>query len=91
MSRNVLTSTWLGCIIKMSQKVTKRLIELRGEKTQFEVAKEVGISLSALAMYETGNRTPRDEIKIKLAKYYGITVESLFFSPDMSRNVSNSN
>ncbi|MFQ9748856.1 MAG: helix-turn-helix transcriptional regulator [Anaerobutyricum soehngenii] len=71
--------------------IAKRLIELRGEKTQFEVAKEVGISLSALAMYETGNRTPRDEIKIKLAKYYGITVESLFFSPDMSRNVSNSN
>ena len=59
--------------------IAKRLIELRGEKTQFEVAKEVGISLSALAMYETGNRTPRDEIKIKLAKYYGITVESLFF------------
>ena len=71
--------------------IAKRLIELRGEKTQFEVAKEVGISLSALAMYETGNRTPRDEIKIKLAKYYGITVESPFFSPDMSRNVSNSN
>lgn len=71
--------------------IAKRLIELRGEKTQFEVAKEVGISLSALAMYETGNRTPRDEIKIKLAKYYGITVESLFFSPDMSRNVSKSN
>lgn len=64
--------------------IAKRLIELRGEKTQFEVAKEVGVSLSALAMYETGNRTPRDEIKIKLAKYYGITVESLFFSPDMS-------
>lgn len=71
--------------------IAKRLIELRGEKTQFEVAKEVGVSLSALAMYETGNRTPRDEIKIKLAKYYGITVESFFFSPDMSRNVSNSN
>ena len=50
--------------------IAKRLIELRGEKTQFEVAKEVGVSLSALAMYETGNRTPRDEIKIKLAKYY---------------------
>ena len=70
--------------------IAKRLIELRGEKTQFEVAKEVGVSLSSLAMYETGNRTPRDEIKIKLAKYYGITVESLFFTPHMSRNVSNS-
>lgn len=69
--------------------IAKKLIKLRGEKTQFEVAKDVGISLSALAMYETGNRVPRDEIKVKLAKYYGTTVESLFFNSEMSRNVSN--
>lgn len=68
--------------------IAKKLIKLRGEKTQFEVAKDVGISLSALAMYETGNRVPRDEIKVKLAKYYGTTVESLFFHSEMSRNVS---
>lgn len=68
--------------------IAKKLIKLRGEKTQFEVAKDVGISLSALAMYETGNRVPRDEIKVKLAKYYGTTVESLFFNSEMSRNVS---
>lgn len=68
--------------------IAKRLIELRGEKTQFEVSKDVGISLSALAMYETGNRIPRDEIKIRLANYYDTTVEALFFSPEASRNVS---
>lgn len=61
--------------------IAKKLVDLRGKKTQFEVARDIGISLSALAMYETGNRIPRDEIKIKLASYYGTTVEALFFAP----------
>lgn len=62
------------------KQIAEKLVELRGEKTQAEVAENVGISLSALAMYETGKRIPRDEIKIRLANYYGTTVESLFFS-----------
>ena len=60
------------------KQIAEKLVELRGEKTQAEVAENVGISLSALAMYETGKRIPRDEIKIRLANYYGTTVESLF-------------
>lgn len=56
-----------------------RLRELRGAKTQRDVAKQVGISCSALAMYETGERIPRDEIKVKLAKFYGVSVGSIFF------------
>lgn len=38
----------------------------------------IGISVSALTMYETGNRIPRDEIKVKLAHYYSTSVERLF-------------
>ncbi|QHF59202.1 hypothetical protein Bateq7PJ16_3396 [Bacillus subtilis] len=30
-------------------------------------------------MYETGQRIPRDEIKIKLADYYQKTVQQIFF------------
>lgn len=59
--------------------VGKRLIALRGGKTQEEVAKSIGVSVSALSMYEQGNRIPRDEIKMKLADYYKISIESLFF------------
>ena len=59
--------------------IGKRLTELRGGKTQTEVAKSVGISPSALAMYENGNRIPRDEIKISLAEYYRTTVQKIFF------------
>ena len=59
-----------------------RLLKLRQSerKTQKEVAETIGISVSALTMYENGNRIPRDEIKIKLAHYYSISVERLFYA-----------
>nr|DAD86080.1 MAG TPA: helix-turn-helix XRE-family like protein [Siphoviridae sp. ctGyV19] len=60
--------------------VAKRLIELRSNKSQEEVANSVNISASALSMYENGERIPRDEIKIRLAKYYGKTVQYIFFN-----------
>lgn len=59
--------------------IGKRLAELRGERTQEEVAKAVGISVSALSMYECGARVPRDSIKIRLAKYFQQSVQSIFF------------
>lgn len=59
--------------------IRQRLIEARGEKSQTEVAKNLGISVSSLSMYETCERIPRDEIKEKIAKYYGLSVGFLFF------------
>ena len=63
----------------MKPDYAKKLSQLRGDKSQTAVA-AVGISTSALAMYENGHRVPRDEIKIALAKYYGTTVGELFFN-----------
>lgn len=60
--------------------IGERLIQLRGGKTQEMVAKENGISASALAMYESGRRIPRDEIKLRLARYYGVSIQELFFT-----------
>lgn len=56
-----------------------KLVELRGSRTQEEVAKNVGISTSALAMYETGKRVPRDPVKVKLSRYYKRSVTAIFF------------
>ena len=39
-------------------KIGQRLSNLRGNRTLKEVANAVGISVSALAMYETGKRVP---------------------------------
>ena len=60
--------------------IGRELVRLRGSRTQEEVAKALGISLSAIGMYERGERIPRDEIKIAIAKYYDKTVQSIFFT-----------
>lgn len=62
-----------------AERIKQNLIQARGERTMVAVSKETGISVSALSMYESGDRVPRDEIKERLAKYYGTTVGSLFF------------
>jgi len=56
------------------------LKQLRGTKTQQEVATAVGVTTMAISQYENGDRIPRDEIKIKLSKYFDKSVEELFFS-----------
>ena len=60
--------------------VGERLRALRGELTQEEISKELGITKSSYAMYERGERTPRDEVKVRISKYYGVSVQELFYS-----------
>ena len=60
--------------------IGRRLINLRGAKTREEVCADLHISVSALQMYENGKRIPCDNVKIKLARYYNVGIEFLFFS-----------
>lgn len=60
--------------------IAQKLRKLRGEKSREEVAIAVGVTASAISMYESGNRVPHDEIKVRLANYYGETVQSIFYS-----------
>ncbi|MDZ4410527.1 helix-turn-helix transcriptional regulator [Bacillus cereus] len=64
------------------ERVAENLINLRNERSREEVAKAVGISISTLQMYENGQRIPRDNIKIKLANFYGVTVQTIFFDSE---------
>lgn len=65
----------------MDKKVIgERLRKLRGNRTLESVAKDIGISTSALGMYENGQRVPQDHIKVKLAKHYNVSIESIFFT-----------
>lgn len=61
------------------EKMAKKLVELRGKKSREQLAVDLDISYSAIVSYETGDRVPRDEIKIKIANYYGVNVEDIFF------------
>lgn len=55
-------------------------------KTQREVAEETGISYSMIQLMEQGRRGASDKNKIKLAKYYGKSVEHLFFSDKITHS-----
>ena len=56
------------------------LIQKRMERqlTQKEVAQAIGVSAMAIGLYEKGARTPRAEIKEKLANFYGCEESELF-------------
>lgn len=62
-----------------SEKIGKRLKQLRGKRTLKAVSKDLQISDSALCAYELGQRIPRDDLKIRIAKYYGTSIEELFY------------
>jgi transcriptional regulator with XRE-family HTH domain len=62
--------------------IGERLRDLRGSKSVTEVAEALGIAQSTLSMYENDERIPRDIIKIKIAKYYNQTIESIFFADE---------
>ena len=68
-------------LLEMDAKAIGRiLVELRADKTQEEVANALGISVSALSMYERGERIPRDNIKIRISAYYKKPIHKIFFA-----------
>lgn len=65
-----------------SDSIAGKLVKLRNEKniSQSQVAESLGLTRAAISQYESGQRIPSDEIKIKLSNYYGVTVQELFFT-----------
>lgn len=65
-----------------AQKIGKRLRMLRTDRGQSMayVARKLGISYSAMASYEHGERIPRDHLKMRLAEHYGVSVADIFFA-----------
>ena len=61
--------------------LAETLVELRRQagKTRSEAAAEIGISYSALTAYELGERTPKDPAKVKIACYYNMSIQDLFY------------
>lgn len=63
------------------EEMGKRLKALRDKTsyTQAEVAEACDVTESAMSNYEQGERAPRDEIKVNIANFYGVSVQSIFF------------
>lgn len=48
------------------------------------VSDDTGLGVSALTMYELGQRMPRDEAKIILSDYYKVSINDLFFAQNFT-------
>lgn len=59
-----------------------RLRQLRGIRTRTGVSNETGIPYSTLQAYEEGRRKPSGANMRKLADYYGVSVESIFYTAE---------
>lgn len=56
-----------------------KLKKLRAEKglKQQQLAEELNVSKSSIAMWETNNREPDAQMLIKIANFFGVTVDYL--------------
>jgi putative transcriptional regulator len=61
-----------------------KLAELRKKKglTQKELADILGVSESTISMYETGDRIPSLFKAKKMAKFFNVKVEEIFFGKE---------
>lgn len=50
--------------------------------TQKELADELEVSSSLIALYETGKRKPKLERAIEIGKYFDVSVERISFSAE---------
>lgn len=70
--------------------LSDRLKELRKENnmTQSDLGKILGVGKTTISMYENGNSTPNDEIKLKIAEYFNISLDYLLGKSDI-KNYTN--
>ena len=54
-----------------------RLNELRGNKTQAQIAQILGLPRETYRNYEVGNREPPLDTLLKMANYFGVSVDYL--------------
>lgn len=69
-----------------AKQIGKRLRELRGNRTIQKVSDETGLGWSTICMYELGRRIPEDDNKVIIARYYGTTVQALFYDDDIAES-----
>ena len=66
------------------QYIASKLVELRKKSglTQKEVSERIGVSSSSYSQYETGDKLPRDDVKVAISKLFNRSVQFIFFSND---------
>ena len=54
-----------------------KILRLECEKTQEEIAKDLGISRIRYNQYETGKRTPDNEMLVQISEYFNVSIDYL--------------
>ncbi|MDQ7095007.1 helix-turn-helix transcriptional regulator [Desulfosporosinus sp. PR] len=62
--------------------IGKRLKELRGDRTQDEVALRLGIKRARYALYEQNRTEPNIEMLQKLSKYHNVSIDYILGKTD---------
>ena len=68
------TSTKIGAQIKQ--------LRLTAGMTQRELAQRINVGNTTLSQYESGARVPSDEVKLKIAMVFGVSVDYLLGATD---------
>ena len=70
---------YVACEVIIMSGFSERLAALRRQRklTQAELASQLGISKSAVSMYERGNREPELDLLQAMADFFGVSVSSL--------------
>lgn len=68
-----------------------RLKDLRGSKTQLQIANQLNIPRETYRGYETGSRQPDPAMLIKMANYFGVTVDYLLGNDEVNKELPQSN
>lgn len=69
---------------ELMSKIGQRIKKLRAERnmTQETLAKLLGVGKTTISMYENGNSTPNDDIKIQLSKHFNVSTDYLIGNSD---------
>lgn len=64
-----------------TKEVGEKIREMRGSRnlTQEELGNALGCTKMAISTYESGKRMPNDNMKIKIANYFGVSISSIFY------------
>lgn len=69
-------------MIGVNPMLGKRLKELRGKRTQEEIANKLGLSRARYSHYENGRSEPDTEMLQKMADFFGVSVDYLLGRTD---------
>ena len=58
-----------------------KILRERKGLTQTAVAKALKVNVTTYNAWETGQNIPRDEMKVRIAEFYGLSVGYIFFKP----------